>query len=664
MNQLLIRSGAVFAIIIVSLLLFAPNFLEQELEIVFRKEYRLEKTVKTKKDGKEKEVKVTETFQNDPAVIKDFVVDRENGLGIYFTAPCSFVKMKSKDGKDTGISQFKCRLKERFITAARINEMTQSHPELIDDLRTTLLPHGLERFFGFLSYGDFKNLKIRLGLDLQGGMRATFKGDYRKYAEVSMEKREKTIETLYRKTKNPTLPQKDRDDAREQLEIQREALLLNDEQKRTLLFEARKIIDERLANLNISEPEVRVQPDSYSIGVDMPGVTNSSTVLRKIQETVTVEYRIVNAELSDKANALFGERLRAITRQYRNKSKVPVDEEDIRLQLNEMGQELGLKAGEGRIFLKWMRGKKAGSAKLPRQLKVCGPPVMDGSDMTTAALGVDQNGDYQINFELSSDGASKFKDITANNIGKGLAILWGGKVVTDPRINGVIPGGRGEITGQFTQQEANDIVAVIKEGALPLPLNILSLSFIGPSLGQDSIVAGIVSIVLGFVLVILFMIGYYKVSGLIANFALLLNVLLIAAILSLLEFTLTLPGFAGIILTVGMAVDANVIIFEKIKEELRHGKAPSIAVESGYESSLWTILDANVTTIIAAVILWYVGKKFGDSAIMGFSITLFCGLVSSMFTSLVVSRLLFDWLLKVFKPKQLSIGYGFGKQAS
>jgi preprotein translocase subunit SecD len=258
---------------------------------------------------------------------------------------------------------------------------------------------------------------------------------------------------------------------------------------------------------------------------------------------------------------------------------------------------------------------------------------------------------------MSGPGAEKFADITTKNVGHRLAILWGDRVVSDPVINTPIVGGSGVINGDFTQEEAAEVSNVIREGALPLPLEILSVSFVGPSLGIESIISGLISVAAGFVMVMLFMILYYRTTGFVAVIALILNLIIMTAVLSLMEFTLTLPGFAGVILTVGMAVDANVIIFEKVKEELRAGKSAAVAIAAGFHSSFWTILDSNVTSLIAAVILYY----NGDGPIKGFAITLFFGLVTSMFTSLYVSRLIFDWALHFSDLKGLAPGWGFKK---
>ncbi len=635
MRKMLFRTAVVLLVIFGSLLVFSPNFLEQELAIVFKREIRLPDRTKQPVD---------------PAVVKDFAMDRENGLGLYFpNTVCKF------QGTEKVPATHRCVLKARFITAARINELTQAYPNLLDDFRTGLLPHPIERAFGSGAEG-VKNLKVRLGLDLQGGMRAVFRADFKTYLRKLTEKYDLRKIQLAKEKSAPKTTQARKVEIDSELRDIERILSLEKPERLRLLSEARKVIVKRLDKLNLSEPEVRVQNESYSIGVDMPGVTNSSSVLQDIKKTETVEYRIVADAPTREVNNKFFTQLRKITEMYRRNKRVP--EDDVQDIMREVTKAANLKSGQT-LFLLWRRGAAKTSALLPREFRVLGPVVLDGDDMTNATTSVNPNsGYYDINFELGGPGTNKFCTITRQNVNKALAILWGDRVVSDPNIRTPICGGRGVINGSFTKDEAEEVSGVIREGALPLPLEILSVSFIGPSLGKESIVAGVISIILGFILVIVFMVGYYKLAGLVANFALFLNLLITAAILSLLEFTLTLPGFAGVILTVGMAVDANVIIFEKIKEDIRAGKTAAVAVESGFASSFWTILDANVTTLIAAVILWKVGDNFGDSAIKGFSITLFFGLVSSMFTALFVSRLLFDWAIYLFDIRKLSIAWG------
>jgi preprotein translocase subunit SecD len=237
------------------------------------------------------------------------------------------------------------------------------------------------------------------------------------------------------------------------------------------------------------------------------------------------------------------------------------------------------------------------------------------------------------------------------NVGKRMAIVLDDTVYSAPVIRERISGGSAQVSGSFTEQEATDLAIVLRAGSLPAPVNILENRTVGPSLGQDSIDQGVRSVLIGFVLVVVAMLIYYKFSGLVANTVLMLNLVFIMAMLSIFGATLTLPGIAGIVLTVGMAVDANVLIFERIREELRLGRTPRAALEAGFEKAKLTIIDANVTTLIAALVLF----QFGTGPVKGFAVTLSVGIISSLFTAVVVSRLIFDLYLSRSKVDRLSI---------
>ena len=263
--------------------------------------------------------------------------------------------------------------------------------------------------------------------------------------------------------------------------------------------------------------------------------------------------------------------------------------------------------------------------------------VLSGDNLTDAKPRMDnQSNETVVTFNLDRVGAKKFAKATSSNVGKKLAIILDGKIISAPSIIEPIIGGTGQITGNFTFQSATDLALLLRSGALPAPLNIIEERTVGPDLGQDSINAGIISLIIGFVLVIFFMLFKYKVFGLIANITLIFNLLLLIGILTLFEATLTLPGIAGIILTVGMAVDANVLIFERIKEEVKNEKNQILAFDSGYIKSRTTILDANVTTLIAAIILFILGS----GPIKGFSITLGVGILTTLFSVYFIARLL------------------------
>ena len=246
-----------------------------------------------------------------------------------------------------------------------------------------------------------------------------------------------------------------------------------------------------------------------------------------------------------------------------------------------------------------------------------------------------QTNETVVSFSLDRVGAKKFGKATSTGVGKRLAIVLDGKIISAPSVQEPIIGGNGQISGNFTFQSATDLALLLRSGALPAPLNIIEERTVGPDLGQDSIDSGMLSLLIGFVLVILFMIYKYKIFGLIANFALITNLFLLIGILTLFEATLTLPGIAGIILTVGMAVDANVLIFERIKEEIKNEKNYIIAFDSGYTKSRTTILDANITTLIAAFILFFMGS----GPIKGFSVTLGVGILTTLFSVYFIARL-------------------------
>ena len=263
--------------------------------------------------------------------------------------------------------------------------------------------------------------------------------------------------------------------------------------------------------------------------------------------------------------------------------------------------------------------------------------VLSGDNLLDAKPKMDnQTNQTVVSFTLDRVGAKRFGKATTSGIGKRLAIVLDGKIISAPVIQDAIVGGSGIITGNFTFQSATDLALLLRSGALPAPLNIIEERTVGPGLGQDSINAGIFALIIGFVLVIIFMLLKYKIFGLIANITLILNLFLLVGLLTLFEATLTLPGIAGIILTVGMAVDANVLIFERIKEESIGEKNQIIAFDNGYERSKTAVIDANITTLIAAIILFLMGS----GPIKGFSVTLGVGIFTTLFSVYFIARLL------------------------
>ncbi|MEW5831371.1 MAG: protein translocase subunit SecD [Campylobacterota bacterium] len=258
-------------------------------------------------------------------------------------------------------------------------------------------------------------------------------------------------------------------------------------------------------------------------------------------------------------------------------------------------------------------------------------PILDGSMLTDAQVGYDQNNRPVINFTLNSEGAQIFGDFTGKSVGKRLAIVLDGKVYSAPVINERIGGGSGQISGNYTTAEANDLAIALRSGALLAPIYMMEKRSVGPSLGADSIQASMIALISGFGAVVIFMMVYYGIAGVIANIALVVNILLIVAVMAMFGATLTLPGMAGIVLTVGMAVDSNVIINERIREILAEGSSVKRAIEVGYQNAMRAITDSNITTLIAAVVLYV----YGTGAIKGFAITISIGILASMLTAIL-----------------------------
>jgi len=280
-------------------------------------------------------------------------------------------------------------------------------------------------------------------------------------------------------------------------------------------------------------------------------------------------------------------------------------------------------------------------------------PGLTGDRLTGARQAPDQDrpGNFVVTFNLDRRGAREFSRLTGENVGRNMAITLDGKVNSAPRINGKIPSGAGEIQGSFTSAEANDLALLLRAGALPVDVRIEEERTVGPSLGRDSVKQGLQAAVYGLIVVVLFVLIYYKAVGAVAVLALLANLVILLAVLAQFGLVLTLPGIAGIILTIGMAVDANVLINERIREELRRGKTARAAVDSGYSNATRTIVDANVTTLIAAAILWW----FGTGPIQGFAVTLTIGIFSSMFTALVLTRVIMEAATRNRAQAKLSI---------
>lgn len=277
--------------------------------------------------------------------------------------------------------------------------------------------------------------------------------------------------------------------------------------------------------------------------------------------------------------------------------------------------------------------------------------LITGEMLNNAQPAFDQSGQPVISFSLNNTGGRRFCDVTRNNVNKPFAIVLDNEILSAPVIREPICGGSGQISGGFTVEEANNLALLLRAGALPAPMNVIEERTVGPSLGADSVAAGKIASLIGLAAVLVFMLLSYGMFGLFADIALMVNVALIFALLSGLQATLTLPGIAGIVLTIGMAVDANVLVFDRIREELRAGRSPMSAIDAGYSHAMSTIVDANVTTLIAALILF----SFGTGPIKGFSVTLGIGIVTSFFTAIMVTRLLVVLWLRRTKRTEVPI---------
>ena len=380
--------------------------------------------------------------------------------------------------------------------------------------------------------------------------------------------------------------------------------------EKTALGQAVTTIRNRIDQFGVSEPDIREQPGQNRVVVQLPGIKDADRAIQLVGQTAHLEFRIVRTD---------------------------IDSDRIAKGLLPTGTEVLPLVG------------KDGESTTP--VVVDKEAVLTGEYITDARPEFDQrDGSSQVSLVFNGRGAALFERVTSENIGKQMAIVLDGKVRSAPVIQQRIGGGRASITGRFSTQEAQDLALVLRAGALPAPVVILEERTVGPSLGQESIDKGVTAALIGGAVVMIFMAVYYGLSGLIANAMLILDVMFILAGMAGFGATLTLPGIAGIVLTLGMAVDANVLIFERIREELSRGMTTVQAIRTGFSRATLAITDSNLTTILAAVILY----QFGTGPIRGFAVTLGLGIVVSMFTAVFVSHIVFDlWMGK--SGRKLSI---------
>lgn len=491
--------------------------------------------------------------------------------------------------------------------------------------------------------------KINLGLDLQGGMHLVLEVDTEKAVESTIERLSQEMRSFLKKEHIRHIALNRVEGSRisiklqDQKNIDRFEKLLDkefkdlrmvsrstqgeiltivmdlperetDQIKKLATEQALETIRNRIDQFGVSEPDIRQQGEKRIL-IQLPGIKDTKRAKDLIGRTALLEFKLLD-ETHDLNAAMQG--------------NVPPGSEVL----------YGIKEDpETKRII-----------KTPYLIKK--RTLLTGAHLMDARVQIDsQYNEPYVSIDFDKKGGRDFARITEANVKKRLAIVLDDKVYSAPVIQEKITGGEARITGNFTTEEARDLAIALRAGALPAPVNILEERTVGPSLGTDSINKGLISMCVGGIFVIMFMIIYYRGSGIVADFALILNIILIAGGLAFFQATLTLPGIAGIILTIGMAVDANVLIFERIREEMNLGKTPRAAVDAGYDRATLTILDANVTTLIAALVLF----QFGTGPVKGFAVTLSLGVLSSLFTALILTRLIFDYFLIKRKIRSISI---------
>jgi len=483
---------------------------------------------------------------------------------------------------------------------------------------------------------NFFNKQINLGLDLQGGSYLLLEIDNK---PVIIQRLQNTVSLLRKYFKNENIKYKD--------------LLLKDNDsiifiiKEDQLQLVREKFENKDSNINPYYPQYK----SHQFNLE---IINNQFIL-KLSKFGLIE--IKNSSL-DQALEIVRKRIDEVGTNEPNILKRGSDR--ILVELPGLDDPMRIKNLLGKTanltfrFITQNTEETFGSEKLSfeddsEEAIVSKRIILSGDNILDAKPRMDnQTNETVVSFTLDRVGSKRFAKATTSGIGKRLAIILDGKIVSAPVIRSAIVAGSGQISGDFTFQSATDLALLLRAGALPAPLNIIEERTVGPDLGQDSINAGIIALLIGFILVIIFMFFRYRVFGLIANITLLINLFLLIGILTLFEATLTLPGIAGIILTVGMAVDANVLIFERIKEESINEKNKIIAFDAGYLKSRTAILDANVTTLIAAIILFFMGS----GPIKGFSLTLGVGIFTTLFSVYFIARLLTSLFVIKNKDKE------------
>ncbi|MBS1232370.1 MAG: secD [Nitrospirae bacterium] len=495
---------------------------------------------------------------------------------------------------------------------------------------------------------------IVLGLDLQGGLHLVFEVEGNKAVEITTERIASRLRELFAKknltaevtaggltiTVKPSSP-----DLRKAVEENYPILVpvetgpslvlkISDKEaqriKDTAADQALETIRNRIDQFGVAEPTIHRQGEN-EIVVQLPGVKDPKRAIDLIGKTAQLEFKLVDDDSKVAAEL--------------PQSIAPGEEEDL------LKQFAGRIPEDTEILFEKRVNKETGAVrKIPLLLKK--QAALTGDLLSDAKVNIDSRfSEPYVSLSFNAAGAKLFEEITGANVKKRLAISLDNTIYSAPVIQEKIAGGNAQITGSFSMEEAKDLSIVLRAGALPAPMKMLQNVTVGPSLGRDSIEAGKIAGIIGTIAVVIFMIFYYRFSGLIADFALLFNIVLLLGAMASLNSTLTLPGIAGIILAIGMAVDSNVLMFERMRDELRAGKTPRAAVDSGYDKAFWTIFDSHVTTLITAAVLF----QFGTGPIKGFAVTLSLGVMINLFTALIGTKSIFDIINSRRELKKLSI---------
>ena len=479
--------------------------------------------------------------------------------------------------------------------------------------------------------------KISLGLDLKGGMSVTLEVDQDKAVSGTIDEMVTGLkEAGYEAVRSgdsivmTVPPGPHRTTVRKTVSKRYPAIVETSKNDKTVTFtlpapeikrirehamtQAVEVIRNRIDQFGVSEPMISRQGKNRIL-IELPGVSDPERAMALIGRTARLEFMLVD-DRNPQAEAII-------------EKKVPVPSDD--------------------ILLSGQPSAKSGGIATPYLLKK--QSLMTGEMISDARVSFGQFNEPYVSMTFNSAGAKLFDEITKDHVKQLLAIVLDNRVYSAPVIQEEISGGQAQITGSFSLKEAKDLSIVLRSGALPAPVRILQNVTVGPSLGRDSIRSGIRATVLAVILILLFMAFYYRLSGVIADFALVLNLIILVGALAALHATLTLPGIAGIILTVGMGVDSNVLILERIREEIRSGKPVRTSIDAGYDKAFLTIVDSHVTTLITALILFI----FGTGPIKGFAVTLSVGIGINLFTALVGTRVVYDYMASRRKMQKLSI---------